>query len=241
MQHPLVMMADMGLETGSRATRIAAVVWGRDDDGGGLAFKQEDIDKVVQVADHRDRELVAIFPMTAAHGTAIRSLAVSDLNKELLLSSEGLIPLLIDSLLLDQDHPRRDNPAALGKTDWEGAKGPVQRDFAEVLAQLAVFPPGREALLQDPSVRGALAQVAEEGYTEEARNFAEAALLALSDRQPIDTDQGGRARAQRRQHIMISCVQPPSTLLSAAARLHPVWLLVPNSLAVVCLFVGTGI
>ena len=35
---------------GVYATRIAALVWGRDDDGGGLTFKQRDIDKLVEVA-----------------------------------------------------------------------------------------------------------------------------------------------------------------------------------------------
>jgi hypothetical protein len=47
-----------------------------------------------------------------------------------------------------------------------------------------MFPPGREALLADPSVCKALRQVAAEGWSEEARQHAESALLAMSDRQP---------------------------------------------------------
>ena len=53
------------------------------------------------------------------------------------------------------------------------------QDFAEAIAQLAMFPPGREALLQDPAVVEALQQVAAQGWTSEARMHAESALKAL--------------------------------------------------------------
>ena len=101
-------------------------VWGRDDDGGGLIFKQADIDKIVLVAGHRG-PLAAVWPMTAAYGQSILNLCVSDLNKQLLLNAEGFIPLLVDSLLLDLEHPRIDNTTMNGKTDWEAAAPPVQR------------------------------------------------------------------------------------------------------------------
>ena len=98
-----------------------------------------------------------------------------------------------------------DNTTASGKTDWEGAKGPVQRDFAEAIAQLALFPSGKEALLQDSNAVEALQQVAAEGWTEESRLSAESALLALSDRQPVDVehDQATRDQGQQR-HVMLS-------------------------------------
>jgi hypothetical protein len=48
-------------------------------------------------------------------------------HKEVLLACEGFIPLLVDSLLLDPEHPRKDNASRMGETDWEAAKGPVQR------------------------------------------------------------------------------------------------------------------
>ena len=101
-------------------------VWGRDDGGGGLAFKQQDIEKIVEVAGHRG-VVASLFPMLPTHGQAILSLCVSDINKELLLNAEGFIPLLVDSLLLDPQHPRQENAAMQGTTDWEAAKGPVQR------------------------------------------------------------------------------------------------------------------
>jgi hypothetical protein len=101
-------------------------VWGRDDGGGGLAFKQQDIEKIVEVAGHRG-VVASLFPMLPTHGQAILSLCVSDINKELLLNAEGFISLLVDSLLLDPQHPRQKNAAMQGTTDWEAAKGPVQR------------------------------------------------------------------------------------------------------------------
>ena len=47
LDHPLVCFRGIMMETGVQATRIAAVVWGRDDDAGGLEFKQPDIDRLV--------------------------------------------------------------------------------------------------------------------------------------------------------------------------------------------------
>ena len=62
------------------------------------------------------------------YGRAILCLTVSDANKELLLASEErIIPTLVDSLLLDPEHPRIDNTALQGVTDWESVKGPVQQ------------------------------------------------------------------------------------------------------------------
>ena len=58
-----------------------------------------------------------------------------------------------------------------------------EQDFAEAIAQLAMFPPGREALLQHSTVVEALQHVAAVGWEDEARMHAEAALAALSDRQ----------------------------------------------------------
>ena len=68
-----------------------------------------------------------LWKMAADSGQAILNLCVSDQNKELLLNAEGFIPMMVDSLLLDPEHPRMDNVTIMGKTDWEGSKGPVQR------------------------------------------------------------------------------------------------------------------
>ena len=72
-----------------------------------------------------------------------------------------------------------------------------QTHHAECLAQLAVFEPARAPLCQDPSVIPALEAVAEAGMSAEARQFAQAALLALSDKEM-------HADAEGQKHIMIS-------------------------------------
>ena len=73
-----------------------------------------------------------------------------------------------------------------------------QQHHAECLAQLAMFAPAREALRADPSVIPALEMVAAGGLTAEARQFAEAALLALSEKE-LHVD------AEGQKHVMLSC------------------------------------
>ena len=67
----------------------------------------------------------------------------------------------------------------------------------ECLAQLAVFPPGRQAILTEASVLPALQEVAATGLTEQARGHAEAALLALSD-------EALQMRSEGPKHVMLS-------------------------------------
>eukprot|EP01043_Picozoa_sp_COSAG02_P056473 COSAG02_NODE_6699_length_3414_cov_8.770437_5_plen_96_part_00 len=68
---------------------------------------------------------------------------------------------------------------------------------AECLAQLAMFTPAREVLVQDQSVMAALEAVAEIGTSADSREHAAAALLALSDKQLQVATEG-------QKHIMIS-------------------------------------
>ena len=104
-------------------------------------------------------------------------LCISDQNKPLLLANPTLIPYLISALFLDPDHPRADLN--------DDVKAWNQKMHCECLAQLAVFPAGREALRQNPSVRPALEAVAARGMSAEAREFAEGALMALSDKELV--------------------------------------------------------
>jgi hypothetical protein len=81
-----------------------------------------------------------------------------------------------------------------------------------------MYPPGREALLQDPTVAEALQRVAAEGWEEEARMHAQSALTALSDRQR-DPD---HEQAPDQKHVMVSyqwdvqqvCLDPVDLVLS---------------------------
>jgi hypothetical protein len=117
-------------------------------------------------------------------------LCVSDSNKPLLLAHRDFLPYVVDALLLDPDHPRAGMKPEL--KSW------CQQHHAECLAQLAVFAPARETLRADPSVIPALEAVAEGGLTAEARQFAEAALLALSEKE-LHVD------AEGQKHVMLSC------------------------------------
>ena len=116
-------------------------------------------------------------------------LCVSDENKPLLLANPDFIPYLVDALLLDADHPRAGMKQELKV--W------LQTHHAECLAQLAVFEPAREVLRKDLSVIPALEAVAEAGLSAEARQFAQAALLALSDKEL-------HLHVDGQKHIMLS-------------------------------------
>jgi hypothetical protein len=132
-------------------------------------------------------------------------LCISDANKLLLLAHRDFLPYVVDALLLEADHPRADMKPEL--KSW------CQQHHAECLAQLAVFAPARETLRGDPSVIPALEAVAEGGLSGEARQFAEAALLALSDKE-LHVD------AEGQEHVMLSCACARS--LAAARSLHRV-------------------
>ena len=139
-------------------------------------------------------------------------LTVSDENKQLLLSNSTFVPYVLDALLLDPAHPRAGNSPevkAWCQTHHThcAPSGTLPTPFGILicldasqisfriigltaqcvhvctgLAQLAMHPPSREALLQDASVTPALQAVAEDGFSEEARDLAAAALAALSDK-----------------------------------------------------------
>lgn len=73
-----------------------------------------------------------------------------------------------------------------------------QRNYTETLQQLALFPAGCEAILQEPVLLKALEEVAERGMTPEAREHAEGALMALSDKEMQASESEGP------KHIMLS-------------------------------------
>ena len=80
----------------------------------------------------------------------------------------------------------------------EDIKAWCQRHHCEALAQLAAYEPARKALQRDASVVPALEAVAETGLSEEAREIAIAALMALSDKEL-------EAKVEGQKHVMLSC------------------------------------
>jgi len=129
------------------------------------------------------------------------NLCISDVAKQMLLNNTGFISLLIDGLLLDPEHPRRD-------TD-EAVKAAVQRDFAECVQQISLFPAGCDALKADSAVIPALDALVDKAWSEEAKDCAQGALMQLTDRHretiaAIDLDA---------LHIMMSCECPHFSLV----------------------------
>ena len=124
-------------------------------------------------------------------------LCISDANKPLLLANANFIPYLIDGLLLDPGHPRAGLP--------EHAKAWLQTMHTECFAQLAVFPPGRDALLADPSVVKVLQVVAQGGISDEGRQHAQNALAALRVEEVEATrSEGGSEGCEGPKHVMLS-------------------------------------
>ena len=94
---------------------------------------------------------------------------------------------------------------------------------AECLAQLALWPDGREALLRDGSVVDALQAVRDQGLSDQSKEIAANALLSLSDEPPPVPS------AEEGEHIMMSYqwdVQPAIKRLVANLQLrgYSVWL-----------------
>ena len=159
------------------------------------------------------------FTMASNRCRGLLSLCTSDTAKDMLLSNSGFIPHLIDGesrdlalvldlvsnyttilsgLLLDPEHPRKD-------TD-EAVKAVVQRDFAECIQQISLFPPGCEALKADSSVVAALDALVNKAWSEEAKDCARGALMQLTDRQRESVSETGNGDAR---HIMMSCECTP--------------------------------
>jgi hypothetical protein len=210
LDHPLAFLKDFGFDTGTIGTRIAATVWGREEEAAAgddaFRFKQRDIDSILLVA-AKEGMVASTFPMDRVCCGAILSLCVSDANKAMLLASENdVITVLLDNLLLDPEHPRRTDP----QTDFEGIKELVQLDSVEAIHQLAASASGRDALIErGVPVTDALHEVARIGWGPKARQFASSALLALSPSRssvaaPASQDEAAVARSLGTGHVMLS-------------------------------------
>jgi len=178
LEHSLDIAAGAGLTSGSNAAGLCVAVFGRDEGGSEFTFTQKHVDELLIHGSNSIRGVGAgAFARPSADNMKVLELCISDQNKPLLLANPTLIPYLISALFLDPDHPRADLN--------DDVKAWNQKMHCECLAQLAVFPAGREALRQDPAVRPALEEVAARGMSAEAREFAEGALMALSDKELV--------------------------------------------------------
>jgi hypothetical protein len=96
----------------------------------------------------------------------------------------------------------------------------LQRDTAEAVQQLALFPAGRDALLLLPLVTQALEEVVVAGTTQSARHCAQCALQALSASQleVAALDDGGSTG--HLHHVMISYNCESGALHSTTQHCH---------------------
>lgn len=129
-------------------------------------------------------------PLAAVYSTIILDMSVSDRNKLLLLKCPDLWTHFQLGLFIDPDHPAASTPIEL--------QAVYQRNYAEALQQLALFQSGREAIRQEPAIMKALEEVAERGMTPEAKEHAEGAMMALSDKELQASNSEGP------KHIMLS-------------------------------------
>ena len=191
LENNLDIAKELGATTQGSAAQVCCSVFGRDDGGSEFTFTQQQIDILLTFWAQIVRAVG--YNKTAkptADSIMALELCISDENKPLLLSNPSFVPYMVDALMIDPSHPRAEMEEQL--KSW------CQEHHAECFAQLAVFAPAREALRQDPSVIPALQAVAEIGLSAEARKYADAALLALSNQELHALADG------EQKHIMLS-------------------------------------
>ena len=132
----------------------------------------------------------SVLALAANRCRGLLSLCISDAAKQMLLNNAGFIPHLIDGLMLDPEHPRKDTV--------ETIKTVVQRDFAECVQQISLFPAGCEALRANEGIMHALLTLKDKAWSEEAKVCAEGALMALIPPKHHEVDIDAL-------HIMMSC------------------------------------
>ena len=221
-QHDLLHIPAGGWTSAANCSALCALAFGKQEGGGSFTFSQEQVDHVM---DHAIQHFSGPFaPFLAKLPPfflrATLHLCISDANKALLLHSEQLLPLLLEALLLDPEHPRQ--------AEEQDAKAAVQRDAVECFFQLAVFEEGKELLQQTPVVLDALRTLVGGAWTEEARQSAEGALMIL------DPDRGtgggaGYPGQQTLNHVMLSyCWDDQDTIVrvneSLKRRMYTTWL-----------------
>ena len=199
---PITSVAEIGWTCGVFSVFIAANLFGRDE-GNTFGFVQKDIDGVVEFEFEMLRASTwgKIWQLVLNQCKGLLSLCISDSAKKMLLEHAGFIPLLIDGLLLDDEHPRKDTAEAI--------KERVQHDYAECIQQISLFPPGRAALqAAGPRVVEALDMLVDKAWSDEAKQCAHAALMQLCPERIKHSEQSSDGNGTQADggggHVMIS-------------------------------------
>ena len=180
---------------------VCAICFGKQEAGGAFKFTQEMVDGVL-------RSRLAVFSGSISAYSPVLTpfevvrpilhLTISDQNKLLLIQSTELVAFILETLLIDPDHPRQDQD--------EAVKAAIQADSVECLLQLATFEPGRARLTQETAIIEALhALSAGKALTGEAKSSADGALLAIEGRTREPEPQRDGDEEVTDGHIMMSC------------------------------------
>lgn len=164
---PVVTCVDFGMTCSNFTKFVAANLFGRDEENEhAFQFSQSDVDTLVDVETEwlQAKSWGKIWQLSSNQCRGLLSLCVSDVGKQLLLNCASFIPLLVFGLMLDADHPRKDTS--------EEIKAQVQRDYAECMLQVALFPRGCDLLSKaDPRVVEVLDMLVEKASSEEAKEI----------------------------------------------------------------------
>ena len=198
----VIFCADYGLQSSTMGMICAANLYGKDEDNT-FGITQDDVDGFIGL----DTELMAcnswgiIVAMGPNQARGLLKLCISDRSKRMLIKSEGLVPHMIASLMLDPSHKRLDPKQ--NKNTSQATKERVQRDYAECIQQISLFPPGCEVLKANPAVVEALDALVDKAWTEEAKQCAHAVLMQLCPERIKHSEQqsGGNGTGG---HVMIS-------------------------------------
>lgn len=201
LDHPMYQC--FGCGTSAIGTGVIAVAFGRYDGGQEVfTFSQRDIDELLTFKQEilrpgffaerngwREGYSYGMhYAMWRNQAQSLLALCISDSHKKLLLTNPNAVTHLVYGLMLDPAHHRT---GERDPTNFEGIKTAVQRDYAECLQQLSLFPEGKEAMIRDPSVTEALRELVSGGdelcWSDNARRCARGALMALEGRDQEDT------------------------------------------------------
>ena len=184
MRQDVVQAGNLGLTSQAFFSMVSAMVFGRaESEAAPIKLLQSDIDSALKMC----QELLCpaswggAWQLVVTVGKCCLSLSISDTNKELLLrwrSEDGqhdFISHLLTGLgfgLYEENAMRKETPDAV--------KHAIQSHYAESILQIALYPPGAQALKASPlPVLQTLRTLQAEAWTDAARRSAEAALMTL--------------------------------------------------------------
>eukprot|EP01043_Picozoa_sp_COSAG02_P014804 COSAG02_NODE_616_length_19505_cov_5.004998_18_plen_605_part_00 len=207
LEHNMDHIKTTGMTTAAQCAHVCALFFGKQEQGDGFEFSDEQVDLVlVFTKDMFDGSLAPWFQIARDWLRPVESLCISDANKMLLVKSSALVPLLLAALFLQGDHVRNVGSENVVSVDKD-IKAAVQTDAANCFLQIAVFGPGRDMLANESAAIRALHVLADgAAFTAEAKLAAAGALMAIKGRTPepqlelMFAEHGDEGK-----HVMVSC------------------------------------